>query len=476
MLDLDPTTIRSIGAADDVRSALEERIRGATTSGGESSQVVRVAVPVPETVLPVDWIRTQEATEAVYWSGRDDARTVATVGMADVVEESAAPVDYEALHRRLEGRLEKAAPPVRYYGGLRFDATQPRTPDRPDRRWTSFGTYRFVLPRFELVKDEDTLSLACNFVLPRDAQRVDALVEATHRLALPSPEGPASLPQPLRRADAPDRTEWTRMVRWALDAIDDDALAKMVLARRVALDLDTPMDPLLVLRHLETATPGSFHFAVRPDAGPAFVGASPERLFRREQQCVVSEAVAGTRSRGDSPEADAALREELLQSPKERREHAFVQEAIRSDLERVCDSVQLPGETTDLALARGRHLYSRLEGTLPPETSTVDLLEALHPTPAVGGVPTDDAVAAIRAQEPFDRGWYAGPVGWIGPEAAEFAVALRAGLVWESQLALFSGAGIVDGSVPEQEWDEIEQKIGDFAAILGLEGPDEASV
>ncbi|PSQ98457.1 MAG: isochorismate synthase, partial [Bacteroidetes bacterium SW_7_64_58] len=214
---------------------------------------------------------------------------------------------------------------------------------------------------------------------------------------------------------------------------------------------------------------------VRPADGPAFVGASPERLFRREGRTVVSEAVAGTRPRGETEEEDAALRRELLQNPKERREHAFVEDAIRSDLEQVCTAVRSPNGTGELALARGRHLHSRITGTLRSETSTTDLLEVLHPTPAVGGVPTDNAVAAIRAQEPFDRGWYAGPVGWVGRDAAEFAVALRAGLVEDNQIALFSGAGIVEGSTPEREWEEIEQKIGDFAAIMGVIDSETAS-
>lgn len=470
MLDLDPTTIRSIEAADEVRQSLEERVRELLSASEEKTwRVSRVEVSVPEGILPLDWLRAQEMTEAVYWSGRDDDWRAAALGVADVLGSSTAPLDYEALHRRLASRLEAATRPIRYYGGLRFDAGQPPVPHRPDRRWAAFGTYRFVLPRFELVEREDAVTLACNLVLPRDLEQAEEIVGDLHRLALPLPEDPVSLPRPLRRTDVPERAEWTSMVRWALKAIEDEALDKVVLARRVGLALNTDMDPMLVLRHLEAATPGSFHFAFRPNGAATFMGASPERLFRREENRIVSEAVAGTRSRGETPSADEALRQELLQSPKERREHAFVQEAIRSALQEVCSSVEVPEETAELALARGRHLHSRLTGTLTPGTSTVDLLEVLHPTPAVGGVPTTNAVSAIRSQEPFDRGWYAGPVGWIGSEDAEFAVALRTGLVEEQHLALFSGAGIVDGSVPDREWEEIEQKIGDFAAVLGLD-------
>ena len=474
MLDLDPAAIRDIDAAGDLRSALSGRIRKAAQSP-DSARVVRVSVPVPGPVQPIDWVRAQPSSETAYWSGRKAERTVAASGAADVVRSASAPIDYDALDRTLTNRLEGARPSVRYYGGVRFDAAQPKAPNRPDSRWAPFGTYRFVLPRFELIESGDRRHLVCNLILPRDADRVGEIVGALETMALPVPDEHTALPRPYHRQDVPDHAEWTDMVRWALDAIDAGGLDKVVLARRVALALGAAMDPLLVLSHLEPATPGCYHFAVRPANGPAFVGASPERLFRRDGDQVVSEAVAGTRPRGDTEAEDAALREALLNSPKERREHAFVRDAIRDDLEAVCASVHVPDEVGELALARGRHLHARLTGTLRPGTTTTDILKELHPTPAVGGVPTADAVAAIRAQEPFDRGWYAGPVGWVGREDAEFTVGLRAGLVEENQIALFSGAGIVDGSAPDREWEEIEQKIGDFAAILGVTDSQPAS-
>ena len=477
MLDLDSAVLQEIDAAPDVRAALSARVQAVEKTATTGARIERVEVPVPVSVPLIDWMRAQPHSETVYWAGREEARTVAAVGAADVVASTAAPVDYDALGATLEARLRGAAPAVRYYGGVRFDAAQPSATDRPDRRWTPFGTYRFVLPRFELVSTETDLRLVCNLVRPRDTRRTEAVRERLKALALPSPEERPPLPRPYHRQNVPNHEGWTDMIRWALDAIQDESLDKVVLARRVTLALRDSMDPLLVLNHLETATPGCYHFALRPADGPAFVGASPERLFRRDRRHVTSEAVAGTRPRGQTEAEDRALRTELLQSPKERREHAFVEDAIRTHLQTVCHGpICSPHGTGELALARGRHLHSRLTGTLRPETTTTDLLKVLHPTPAVGGVPTEKAVAAIRAQEPFDRGWYAGPVGWMGREAAEFAVGIRAGLVEESQIALFSGAGIVDGSTPDREWDEIEQKIGDFAAIMGVVDSDTASV
>jgi len=471
MLDLNPSSTHSLDGTDAVREALADRaarVLDARTNG--ASRIVRVSVPLSREVDPLRWVRAQGKGEAAYWSPRNETGAVATVGAADVVESAERPIDYNDLRRQLDARLAHAEAPIRYYGGLRFDAAHPQTNGSLNAPWAAFGTVRFVLPRFELHTQENRTVLVCNLVLPRDAGRKEAITESIHGLSFPEPDAPAPLPAPLNRTDAPDREGWKKMVLWALDAIADRELDKVVLARRVTLDLSTARDPFRVLQHLKRATPRCFHFAVRPSNGATFIGASPERLVRRTGDRVVSEAVAGTRARGDTDEADAALRDELMQSPKERREHAFVQEAIREELEGLCTAVDGPDAPSDLALARGRHLHARLTGTLRDGTSTLDLLDALHPTPAVGGVPTDAALTAIRTQEPFDRGWYAGPVGWIGENAAEFAVAIRSGLVQNASLALFSGAGIVDGSVPEREWDEIEQKIGDFASVLGLDG------
>jgi menaquinone-specific isochorismate synthase len=374
-------------------------------------------------------------------------------------------MDYEALQRHLASRWKLAKDtPMRYYGGLRFDGGR----EHRDDRWAAFGTYRFVLPRFELRTDGQTATLACHLVLPRDRESAADVLDALEALAWPNSETTDQLPPSTTRTDAPSRAEWIESVNWALHAIDAERLDKVVLARRSTFDFLRALDPMAILRRVQATTPECFHFAFQPQEGSAFVGASPERLFRQSGRRVRTEAVAGTRSRGDSDQADEALREELLASEKDRREHAYVQDTIQRVLDPLSTRVELNHPPAEMKLARGRHLRSRLEATLRPEVTPLELLKALHPTPAVGGVPSEAARAAIRSQEPFDRGWYAGPVGWIEPEAAEFAVAIRCGLVRGSELDLFSGAGIVDGSVPEREWDEIEQKIGDFAAVLGL--------
>jgi len=465
---------KDVDGADAVRSRLRRGVRSVLDrsnghAGHGVSGIHRVDVALPASVHPLDWLWTQPASEAVYWSGRDDSRTVAGVGVADRIVSRARPVNLSRLESVLSRRIGRGDG-VRYFGGLRFDAGRPAGEADADRRWAPFGSARFALPRFVLEHGDGEIKLACLLVLPRDADNAEAIERAIDQLPLPAPKTEEALPTLLDRVDAPTHNRWREMVEWALHRFRRGDLSKVVLARRVALRFAGRISPFHILKSLQEATRSCFHFGVRPAAEDvAWVGASPERLFRRSGRTVTSEAVAGTRSRGQSEQADAALRDELMESPKDRREHRFVEDAIRKRLAPLCETVDADAETSEMELERGRHLHSQIRGTLRPSTTSMDLLRALHPTPAVGGVPHDAALSAIRDQEPFDRGWYAGPVGWIGAGEAEFAVAIRAGLVRGDAIDLYSGAGLVEGSEPEDEWDEIEQKIGDFAAVLGIQ-------
>jgi menaquinone-specific isochorismate synthase len=460
-----------IASASAVRSELARSIRAALAGVNGRRTVTRVTVPLDEEVGTATFLRqdVQAGTvqqAATYWSGRGEHRSTAALGAAEVLAGDDGPIDAARVEADVTQAADGLPDDARYYGGMRFDAAQPADDDHRDAAWAPFGTYRFVLPRFELIREGTEQHLACNLVGPRDVQSAEDVLKAVDRLVLPVPHPGLALPSPRGRRDVPERTAWIDTIRHALDRIGAGEVDKVVLARRATLAHDRPVDPLAVLQHLEPETPNCFHFAFCYDDGPTFLGASPERLFLRRGERVISEAVAGTRSRADSRRADAALRDELLESDKDRREHAFVEDAIRSTLDALCTSTRMPQHRTEMRLSKGRHLHSRIEGRLRETVSTARLLTALHPTPAVGGVPTAAALDLIRECEDFDRGWYAGPVGWIGANDAEFAVAIRSGLVEGDRLSLFSGAGIVRGSEPDAEWDEIEQKIENFLSLV----------
>lgn len=429
---------------------------------GAEPQVVRLELPVVD-VDPLSWLRAQPSGPKAYWSGRDDGTEVAALGSADL-HEGPAPEKAASLKERLAPLLSSGDPRLRYYGGLRFD------PDRvTESGWAAFGAYRFVLPRFEMLFRAGEARLACNLVLPRDSERREEILDDIENLALDHEPPGGVLPVPVSRTDAPDFSDWRKNIDRALAEFESGRLHKAVLARKTSFGFVEDLDPALLVRSLKVATPGCFHFYVEPGDGPAFVGASPERLFRREGRSIMSEAVAGTRPRGDSAADDEGLRDELLRSAKDRSEHTYVRLSIRESLAPLCETLAVEEQTSEMKLASRRHLVSGVRGTLREGVSDPDVLAALHPTPAVGGYPKKKALEEIRSLELFDRGWYAGPIGWIGADAAEFAVGIRSGLVSDRELALFSGAGIVAGSTAEDEWAEIEQKIGEFTRILGLD-------
>lgn len=438
---------------------VERRLRDARRTGATGIERVEVAVELYD---PLAWLRAQPLQPKVYWHGRSATESYACVGTADQILGSA-----ESVLRTLERQAEGLRPAARYFGGLRFASRAEGAPE-----WGAFAPARFVLPRLELRIADGHATLAANLVFPRDARRAARVLDEIAAVRWPEGTEP-DLPLPTARADVPDRETWRRGIESALEAFESTSLEKVVLARRASYAFNEPLDPFVLLQRLEAATPSCFHFLIQPRPGVAFLGASPERLFRRKGRRLWSEAVAGTRPRGASAASDAELRDELLLSDKDQREHGYVRDNIRCVLTPLCERIDVDAEVSDLPLARGRHLYSAISAVLRPDVTSSDVLRALHPTPAVGGTPTPEALDRIEATEPFGRGWYAGPVGWVGANAAEFAVGIRSGLVQQHEegatLSLYSGAGIVRGSEPEAEWREIEQKIGNFARVLGLD-------
>ena len=245
----------------------------------------------------------------------------------------------------------------------------------------------------------------------------------------------------------PNRDAWKALVDRVVTDIGRGDFDKVVLARTIAEAADT--DALTWL-HGDRGD-REMAFLYEPAPGLAFAGRTPELLFDRQGTTVHSEALAGTDL--DSP----AGRERLLASDKDAREHALVVDAVSSALASVCTSVEPSG----LQLAVAGRLVHRLVsfvGQLRQPVRDARLAEHLHPTPAVAGTPRRDAVAFLREHEPFDRGWYAGPVGLIEPGRTTLSVALRCAL-WSGQTRIaFAGAGLVAGSNAQTEWDETELK------------------
>ncbi|MEC4816090.1 MAG: isochorismate synthase, partial [Scytonema sp. PMC 1069.18] len=348
--------------------------------------------------------------------------------------------------------------------GISFNQSSGR-----DRNWHHFGNYRFVVPKFEIYVENQEAYLACNFLL-KDSQnyqlQMNQILFELNSLVFNQPVHTIFFPTLLCRKDLPNEIVWYKNVNIALTSFEQEDFKKMVLSRKSMFEFSEEIEPLSLLLLLKRNNPHLFHFCFQPSLGNAFIGGSPERLYKRIGRSLQTEAVAGTRPRSNSIEEDQNLEQELLTSEKDIREHQLVAEYLRNVLQHLCHSIEKQRKPVLLKLNKVQHLYTPYTGILLDKFSDANILAELNPTPAVGGYPREKALMVINELEAFDRGWYSAPVGWIGHNAAEFVVAIRSGLVNNNQLSLFSGAGIVQGSKPEDEWQEIENKIGGFLDII----------
>ncbi len=410
----------------------------------------------------VHWLYHQPMGPHFYWSSRDHDMEVAAIGVADRLWKRNELHASEVIGQ-IGQRLAAQETSVTYYGGLRFP-TQGRDPG-----WRAFGAAQFILPRIEIRREGETYTFTVHIVEPEDSLRLGKIGEMLRGLIWSETPPHWEEVLPVAREDRPDRLLWNREIRRAVAAFRQTELDKVVLARRVRFIFARRLDPFLLLERLRAETTHCFHFLFSPRPGTAFLGASPERLFRREGTHVATEAVAGTRPRGSTPEEDRRQGEALLHSVKDLHEHYLVVERIRRSLEPLCETLCVEPDVQLMKLARKQHLYTPFEGKLLDGVSDQALIQAIYPTPAVGGEPLGKALRWIAQAEPFDRGWYTGLIGHMSREVTEFAVGIRCGLVHDGVLDLFSGAGIVEGSTPEAEWEEIEHKISDFLEILTSE-------
>ncbi|HEY9724551.1 MAG TPA: chorismate-binding protein, partial [Oscillatoriaceae cyanobacterium] len=211
--------------------------------------------------------------------------------------------------------------------------------------------------------------------------------------------------------------------------------------------------------------PRSHRFCFRFGA-ESFLGASPELIFAQTGDRVYADCLAGTTARGATPAEDDALGQALLSNEKERREHAAVVTMVRGVLGPLTDTLSLPEVPALRVLPNVQHLHTPVEGRLKPKTDLTALLTGLHPTPAVCGTPREAARAFIQEVEGFARGWYAGAIGWVGLDEAQFAVGIRSALLREREALVFAGAGLVVGSEPASEWLETERKAAPLVGLL----------
>jgi len=250
----------------------------------------------------------------------------------------------------------------------------------------------------------------------------------------------------------------------AIDRIAARDLSKVVLARDLAGRLPAESDLRLAITELALGYPDCWTYAV-----DGLVGSSPETLIRADHGEVNARVLAGTMSRGSDAAADLEAALALATSAKDGDEHEFAVQSVLASLRPHTSHITTSEVPFTVKLPNLWHLATDVEGTLSDGSNSLDLIAALHPTAAVAGTPTESALALIRELEPFDRGRYAGPVGWIGADGdGEWAIALRCAQVDpDGTLTAYAGCGIVLDSDPERELAETKMKFRPIVEAFG---------
>jgi menaquinone-specific isochorismate synthase len=286
---------------------------------------------------------------------------------------------------------------------------------------------------------------------------VDLDVVRDHRLAARAPDA-FTLTPTVSHAD------WCEIVAKAVGRIADGAFSKVVLAREVVVEASSDIVVSQVLSRLQALYPSCTVFSA-----DGFVGASPELLVSRYGDVVTSHPLAGTIAHSGDVDADRRASQRLLASAKDREEHALVVSFVADVLGPFCASLDVPDAPSIVAMRNVAHLGTLVQGRLrgEPAPSALELALALHPTPAVAGTPTDDAVAYLRSVEGFDRGRYAGAVGWVdGRGDGAFVVGIRCAEIAGRLARLFAGVGVVEGSDPDDELAETQLKLQALLAAV----------
>lgn len=346
------------------------------------------------------------------------------------------------------------------------------------KSWSDYGSASFTLPEWSIIKNGSLTLLTISFEIDEfDSQdsitssiytmldRLNDLCSSTSYETGPEFTNTHSIEIP--DEDSSDFFKWKHSIDGATKDISEDKYEKIVLARKLNLKLDHEVCDTHILNRLRHQYPDCYSFLIRQNDKSSFIGCTPERLASFNKDYILTEGLAGSTPRGKTASEDARLEAELLNSTKDRNEHDFVIDAIYKDLKKYADSIELPKFPSIKKLTNVQHLYTPIRAHIKDGVSKTEVLQNLHPTPAVGGYPREDSVPFISKFEDFDRGWYASPIGWINANGdGEFVVAIRSGLIKKDEVNFFAGCGIVEGSDPLKEWKETNLKFMPMLSAL----------
>jgi menaquinone-specific isochorismate synthase len=437
-----------------------------------SKTVLVSSVSALDSTDPISFFSLEPSTFAgtrVFWSDAERETTFVGLGRALLLESPGVESRFQDIDRQwqeivADSLVTPDAPEFTgplLFGGFSFDPLKPRT-----ELWRQFPHTRFVVPQYMLTIAGGKSWLTVNrLVTPgaEEAEEVDAFAVPAE---IPASKPVSRLPVHAVLTEEIAPAHWMKSVEEAAESIRQGELEKVVLARELRLRAGTPFSVAEVLERLYHEQKETYVFAFE-EGEDCFLGATPERLVKSSGNQFLSTCLAGSIARGKTEAEDRKLGGELLQDDKNLHEHALVVRMIVEAMSQVCEAVDFPESPMLCKLKDIQHLCTPVKGQAKRGVSILKVVEALHPTPALGGFPRQEAVNLIRRVEQMDRGWYAAPIGWINRKMdGEFAVAIRSGLIQGNEASLFAGCGIVCDSDPLGEYNETGLKFRPMLSAL----------
>jgi isochorismate synthase len=424
---------------------------------------------------PIDFLRFGSGMPRFYFHSAQSSQVIAGLGIATQLDADGHKRFFHLLQhlKTLRQQMitlpsaEEIPSPSLFFGASFF-------PTLKAEEWRTFPAATLVLPRYTLSQIKGKTFFTINLPLLEGETVSEAARRARYEaeeflLALETAIFPPSPPTEIAWREG-DFLAWQNAVQEAVQRIALGDLRKIVLARTRHGMASHSLDLPGVLERLGEVCSGCFRFLFEFQPGHAFFGATPEQLALVKGQMLSTLALAGSTRRGLTPAEDEALAAGLLASAKDQHEHNIVVENIRQRLATLIERLSIPSTPDVLRLPNIQHLRTPIQAQLRRGITALDVVAALHPTPAVGGQPLAPALDLIPRLENFSRGWYAGPIGVLDMDGnADFAVAIRSALVQATHITLFGGAGIVTGSEAHKEWEETGLKMRFLQSVLEAE-------
>lgn len=424
-------------------------------------------IDIPD-LLPLSDSLSNEGERVVYWEAPEEEFSLLGIGQVyahntsgkDRFQTSAEIFNriQERIWTEPETAISQNIPSLLYFNSF-FSNIAPS-------EWNGFSPSLLLLPRILLSRQNGQTTVSLNIQIDAGADAESITTQLTQLLASvhfaeknTGRKEFSAFPRigPYLNGE---KSRWNDSVNKSVYSIRHKNIDKVVLAKRSEIPVIRTAPLIQTLDSLRREYPTCVIFHFREQNGKSFFGATPEWLARLHDDILTCDALAGTIERDPVPERDVSLGEALHSSEKNRSEHDFVVRYLKKRMQPLADNIQIPESPSLKKLKNVQHLYTKMSGVIKPGISPFQVINQLHPTPAVGGIPSEKAQQFIQQIEQMERGYYAAPFGWIALDGDfDMAVGLRSGLMTPETLYLYAGAGIVEGSDPRSEYDELQLKL-----------------